>query len=159
MDLGKDKDEKEDKKEESEEGDISLSQEQVGAVCSWIQSALGESRVREVKTTTRLSVSPACVTDHESGALRRMMKMVDQTNQNSAAVLPPQILEINPDHAIIKTLAAVSESTDNVEAQAVAKLVAEQVLDNALIAAGLIDDPRAMLPRLNTILESTLKAK
>jgi hypothetical protein len=31
--------------------------------------------------------------------------------------------------------------------------VAEQVVDNALVAAGLVDDPRMMLPRLNALLE------
>ena len=44
-------------------------------MCSWLTVALG-SRVREVRLTSRLSDSPAIVTDHESGALRRMMKMV-----------------------------------------------------------------------------------
>lgn len=34
------------------------------------------SQVKQVKVTKRLSDSPAIVTDHESGALRRMMKMV-----------------------------------------------------------------------------------
>ncbi len=38
----------------------------------------------------------------------------------------------------------------------IAKLVAEQVFDNALIAAGLLEDSRFMLPRLNDILEGIL---
>ena len=37
-----------------------------------------------------------------------------------------------------------------------ANLVAEQIYDNASIAAGLMDDPRVMLKRLNTILEDTM---
>jgi TNF receptor-associated protein 1 len=44
--------------------------------CAWLKETLGESRVREIKVTTRLSDSPAIITDHESGAVRRMMKMV-----------------------------------------------------------------------------------
>jgi TNF receptor-associated protein 1 len=35
-----------------------------------------------------------------------------------------------------------------------AKLVAEQLLDNALISAGLLDDPTAMVARLNKLLET-----
>ena len=35
-----------------------------------------------------------------------------------------------------------------------AKLVAEQLLDNALISAGLLDDATAMVARLNKLLES-----
>ena len=34
--------------------------------------------------------------------------------------------------------------------------VAEQLLDNARVAAGLLDDPRAMLARLNGLLERVL---
>jgi hypothetical protein len=37
-----------------------------------------------------------------------------------------------------------------------AKQVAEQVFDNALVAAGLLEDPRAMLTRLNGLLEKLL---
>ncbi len=41
--------------------------------------------------------------------------------------------------------------------EALATLVAEQLMDNALVAAGLMDDARSMLPRLNEILAATLK--
>ena len=34
-----------------------------------------------------------------------------------------------------------------------AAMVAEQLYDNALVAAGLMDDARLMLPRINTMLE------
>lgn len=44
--------------------------------CRWLEVTLGSTKVSKVKVTKRLSDSPAIVTDHESGALRRMMKMV-----------------------------------------------------------------------------------
>ena len=68
--------------------------------------------------------------------------------------MPPQSLEINPNHPIIRQL-YVARAAD----PEVAVLVAEQVFDNALIAAGLIDDPRGMLPRLNELLAATLRKK
>ena len=68
------------------------------------------------------------------------------------------MLEINPSHPIIKKLHAASTSGDE-DMKVVGELVAAQVLDNALIAAGLVDDPRSMLPRLNDILDITLKKK
>jgi hypothetical protein len=34
--------------------------------------------------------------------------------------------------------------------------VAEQVLDNARVAAGILEDPRTMLRRLNQLLEKVL---
>ena len=55
------------------------------------------------------------------------------------------MLEINPQHPIIIRLAAARSAGG--EAETIAKLVAEQLLDNALIAAGLVDDPRTMLGR------------
>ena len=107
-----------------------------------------------IKVTNRLSDSPAIVTDHESGALRRMLKMVDQSGNQKSNDLPPQNLEINPSHPIIISLyAAMKAQPDN----EVNKLIAEQLFDNALVAAGLIDDPRMMLNRLNEILVATLK--
>jgi hypothetical protein len=39
---------------------------------------------------------------------------------------------------------------------ALAASVAEQVLDNARVAAGVLEDPRVMLSRLNQLLEKVL---
>jgi TNF receptor-associated protein 1 len=40
-----------------------------------------------------------------------------------------------------------------------AALVAQQMFDNTLMAAGLLEDPRSMIPRLNDILLKTLHQK
>jgi TNF receptor-associated protein 1 len=53
-----------------------LTESEAQDFCQWLQVTLGSKKVSEVKVTKRLSDSPAIVTDHESGALRRMMKMV-----------------------------------------------------------------------------------
>ena len=58
-------------------------------------------------------------------------------------------LEINPRHNVIKRLSEIQAS--NPER---AKLVAEQLLDNALISAGLLDDATTMVARLNKLLET-----
>ena len=44
--------------------------------CAWAKHILGD-RATAVVTTNRLGSSPAIVTDNESGAMRRMMRMVD----------------------------------------------------------------------------------
>lgn len=161
----KDGEEKKDESEGEKEGDkpkkdestaAGLSEAQVQDLCAWFKLNLGETRVREVKTTSRLSGSPAIVTDHESGALRRMMRMVEQSKTGETSSLPPQVLEINPKHPIIVSLFDGIGSTDEASTR-MTKLVAEQVFDNALIAAGLIDDPRSMLSRLNDILLAASK--
>ena len=72
------------KEEEEKDGDGESKKSSAGAIpegevdafCTWLKESLGEGRVSEIKVTTRLSDSPAIITDHESGAVRRMMKMV-----------------------------------------------------------------------------------
>ena len=67
-------------------------------------------------------------------------------------------LELNPKHEMIKRINAARTSED-AGTRRLAALVAEQIFDNARVAAGSLDDPRAMLGRLNEILEKTLPAK
>lgn len=150
----KEGDEKTNKADESSEGP-KLSDEQGKKVCEYLQEVLGSKKVRSVKVSQRLSGSPAIVTDHESGAVRRMMRMVEQANAGKGLAqdtLPPQQLEINPEHPLIVQLFETREVD-----QETAKLVAEQIFDNALLVAGLVDDPRYMIPRLQDLLLKTLR--
>jgi TNF receptor-associated protein 1 len=66
--------------------------------------------------------------------------------------MPPQVLEINPSHPLVKSLFSLKDDPRSPSA-----LVAAQLFDNALISAGLMEDVRAMLPRLNDILLASLK--
>ena len=67
-----------DKKDETIDNKITqvLSEDESKELCDWLTSILGDKKVRQVKITNRLSDSPAIVTDHQSGALRKMMKML-----------------------------------------------------------------------------------
>jgi len=78
-----------------------------------------------------------------------MMKFVDPSR---APQLPKQTLEINPKHPIILNLNKVRNEDSNL-----AKLVVEQLFDNALIAAGLLDDPRSMISRINDLMNTALE--
>ncbi len=150
--------EKDGLKVEGEEGEKDAEEDKPEGgeeLCAWLQVALGD-KVSTVRTTTRLKSSPAIVVDHESGALRRMMKMVDtQGGATGNMALPKQVLEVNASHPIMKMLWEMKESGDD----DVAKKVMEQVFDNALVTAGLMDDSRAMVPRINELLELVLEAK
>eukprot|EP01038_Epipyxis_sp_PR26KG_P005772 gene5772-7969_t len=138
-------------KEESESTDSTskLSEEESKEFCTWLAKSLG-NRVRKVIVSTRLSDSPAIITDHESAALRKMLKMVDQAETGKGAAyvdVPPQTLEINPNHPIVVGLFSIREKSSST-----ANMIAEQLLDNCLIAAGLVDDPRYMLQRINKLM-------
>ena len=70
-------DEKDKEKKDGDKAVVStLTEVESAVLCDWLSATLGPLKVRNVKTTSRLSDSPAIVTDHESGALRRMMKML-----------------------------------------------------------------------------------
>jgi HSP90 family molecular chaperone len=123
------------------------------------------ARLSKVRATGRLRASPCVVTDHESASLRRMMRMVEAGSAGSgssgggsdaqprmeAHMLPKQVLEVNPAHAVVVRLHAIRDSQPEL-----ARAVAEQLVDNALIAAGLVDDSRTMLPRLASLVERVL---
>ena len=63
-----------------------------------------------------------------------------------------QVLEVNAKHPLIRALDASREAQPELAAQ-----VAEQLLDNSLVQAGLLDDSRVMLPRINSLLEQVLE--
>jgi molecular chaperone HtpG len=78
--------------------------------------------------------------------MRRLMKAMHKEGEQA----PLRVnLEINPGHAVIKRLSELQTSSPEK-----AQLVAEQILDNALISAGLLDDASGMVKRLYKILES-----
>jgi TNF receptor-associated protein 1 len=142
-------DKKDEKKDDAAaDASVELSAERARKLCSWMRDTFPR-RLAAVKTTTRLSNSPAIVVDHQSAMYRRMMRAVDPNNSGE---LQPQQLELNPRHPIVIGLAALSETDATV-----ARDIAEQLIDNALVGAGLMDDPRTMLPRLNRVLELALK--
>ena len=133
----------------------SLSTAEAAEFCTWFQTTLS-SKVSKCKTTNRLSSSPAVVTDNESGALRRMMRIVETQEgggDTGGMPLPKQTVEINPNHEIIVGM-NILRDTDPVLAQ----VLAEQILDNCLVAAGLLDDGRSMLPRLNDLMLCVVKS-
>lgn len=151
-------DDKSDDGKDEEDVGVSLSESEAKELAEWMKSSLGEDKVAEVRTTNRLRSSPAIVVDHESGSLRRMMKMVEHQSSRSGEspmnFLPKQTMEINPDHPVIVNLQK-SRLVDPDRAT----LVAEQLFDNSLITAGLMDDSRLMLPRLNKLMAMALETK
>ena len=61
---------------------------------------------------------------------------------------PPVKLQINPSHSLIKNLAGLSDSNKEL-----AGMISEQLLDNARVAAGLLEDPSTMIQRSYKIME------
>jgi len=125
-----------------------LPEAEVKELAKWLKDTLG-AQVAEVKSSDRLVGSPALATNADkfmSAHMRRMLKAMDKDGADTPVKVN---LEINPRHAVVKKLAAMRTANPDK-----AELVAEQLLDNTLIAAGLLEDPTRMLARLNKLLET-----
>ena len=131
-----------------------LSDADAAALATWIKEKLTD-RVGEVRVSKRLVDSPAVVLEsdrHMTSSMKRILKSI----QKDKDTLPEtkQDLELNPRHNVIVRLNQMRQTDEPLAAK-----VAEQVYDNARVAAGLLDDPRSMLKRLNELLEQVLTAK
>jgi len=125
-----------------------LGDDDVKKLTTWLKDTLGE-RVAEVKASDRLVDSPVLALNADKFMSPHMRRMMKAMNREGADAPLRVNLEINPRHAVIKRL--FENHTNHPER---AKLVAEQLLDNALISAGLLDDATTMVARLNKLLES-----
>ena len=103
------------------------------------------SRAKDVRVTTRLVDSPACLVVEEgdmSGHLARLLKQAGQSAPNSQPVL-----EVNAEHALVKKLAALPEGAAQFDD------LAQVLFDNALLAeGGQLDDPAAHVKRIQALI-------
>ena len=134
-----------DKEEEGE----ALDAETTEKLCAFLKEQLG-GKVTAVTAGKRLVDSPVIALvpqDGMSAQMRRMMKAMDENFKDEVKVE----LEINPRHPLVKKLAETQEANPDL-----AKMVASQLLDNALIAAGLLDDARDLVKRMNALMEKAM---
>ncbi|MEQ1104000.1 molecular chaperone HtpG [Acinetobacter ursingii] len=105
---------------------------------------LGESlkdKTKEVRVTTRLVDSPACLVTSEGELSPQLIRMLKQAGQEVPEMKP--ILEINPEHPLVKKLEGSAQFDD----------LANVIFDQAVIAeGGLPEDPAAYVKRINSLL-------
>ncbi|MDG9949699.1 molecular chaperone HtpG [Acinetobacter ursingii] len=105
---------------------------------------LGESlkdKTKEVRVTTRLVDSPACLVTSEGELSPQLIRMLKQAGQEVPEIKP--ILEINPEHPLVKKLERSAQFDD----------LANVIFDQAVIAeGGLPEDPAAYVKRINSLL-------
>jgi len=118
-------------------------EKQFAAVTERFKAALGD-QVKAVKTSHRLTDSPACIVTDEFDMSTQMMKLMESVGQKVPDVKP--IFELNPDHALVKHIADVQDETQF-------KQWAEVLLDQALLAErGSLKNPATFVSRLNALL-------
>uniref|UniRef100_A0AAR2JRF0 Heat shock protein 75 kDa, mitochondrial n=1 Tax=Pygocentrus nattereri TaxID=42514 RepID=A0AAR2JRF0_PYGNA len=137
-----------DSKPESER----LTEQQAENLITWMRNCLCQ-KVTNIKVTPRLDTHPAMITVLEMGAARHFLRtqQLARNVEERAQILQPT-LEINTTHDLIKKLHVLKDSSPDL-----AQLLLEQIYDNAMITAGLNDDPRPMISRLNDLLVKALE--
>ncbi|XP_072170714.1 heat shock protein 75 kDa, mitochondrial-like [Diadema setosum] len=130
----------------------SLTVEEIDSLVNYLKGALGV-KVNDVKVTQRLGKYPAMITVAEMGAARHFLRtaMKNRSEEEKMQLLQPT-LELNGSHPIVKKLYNLKTSDPDL-----AKMLAEQIYDNGMIAAGLVEDPRPMLNRLHAFMEKSLE--
>lgn len=133
-----------DLQDEAEKAEASRAQETLKPVVDKLKTALGE-RAKDVKVSTRLVDSPACLVVGEGELSPQMIQMLKQMGQDVPESKPT--LEVNPDHPLIKKLESSDQSAEDFDK------LAQVIFDQALLAdGGQLDDPAAYLKRVNELL-------
>jgi len=100
-----------------------------------------KSRAKDVRITTRLVDSPACLVVEEGDMSGHLARMLKQAGQSAPMVLPT--LEVNADHALVKRLEGSAHFDD----------LANILFDQAVLAeGGHLEDPAAYVRRVNGLL-------
>jgi len=139
-----------DLKEFAEEAEKDISEEEKKereALVEKVKKVLGDE-VADVKVTYRLTDSPACVVDAEGEISAHMAKIMAQMGQE--APKPKQVLELNPNHPLVKKL-------EKIEEDAVLKDWSYFLLDQAKLAEGdLPEKPAEFIKRMNKLLSEMM---
>ncbi|MDQ5892918.1 MAG: molecular chaperone HtpG [Pseudomonadota bacterium] len=110
-----------------------------------VKNLLGE-RVKDVRFTYRLTDTPAIVVTDADEMSTQMAKLFAAAGQQAPEV--KYIFELNPEHALIKRAADVSDEAEFGE-------WVELLLDQALLAErGTLDDPNLFIRRMNQLLSA-----
>jgi molecular chaperone HtpG len=100
-----------------------------------------KDKAEDVRVTTRLVDSPACLVVQDHGMSTQLARMLKQAGQIAPEVKP--VLEVNAEHALVKKLDGSVHFND----------LAHILFDQALLAeGGLPADPAAYVKRVNALL-------
>jgi molecular chaperone HtpG len=138
VDIDAKKDDKKKDKADSETLDKVLEQ---------IKAAL-EGKVSDVRLSTRLVDSPACLVAEENAMGAHMERIMKAAGQDMPTSLP--IFEVNAEHALIQRL---KDESDDERFADLSCLLFEQAV---LSEGGQLEDPATFVHRLNKLLQSLL---
>ncbi|MDF7676242.1 molecular chaperone HtpG [Neisseriaceae bacterium ESL0693] len=133
--------------DEAEKAEQAKAEEDNKEVIDHIKAALGD-QVADVRVTTRLTESPACLVVGEHDMSPHLARMLEAAGAKDQMPVTKPTLEINPEHPLIKKIA---EDKDTHQRNELAELVYEQAL---LAEGGKLNNPAAFVKRMNHLLLS-----
>lgn len=126
--------------DENEKQEAKQAEEKMQPVVEKLKTTLGE-RTKDVRVSSRLVDSPACLVVGEGELTPQMAQMLKAMGQSVPDVKP--VLEINPNHPLINKLETSGDFDD----------LAQVIFDQALLAdGGQLEDPAGYLKRVNKLL-------
>ena len=132
--------------DEAEKEEAKQAEETLKPVVERLKTTLGE-RAKDVRVSSRLVDSPACLVVGDGELSPQMVQMLKQMGQPVPETKPT--LEINPTHPLIARLENAGEFDD----------LAQVIFDQALLAdGGQLDDPAGYLKRVNKLLLKKIKS-
>jgi molecular chaperone HtpG len=136
LDLGDVQNEDEKKEDEQKSKDFDKLVKRISDVL--------EEKVKEVRVTSRLTTSPACLVTGDNDMGRHLEQILKASGQNIPGSKP--ILEINPDHPIVKKI-------DNESDEDLFKDWSHILFDQALLSeGGQLSDPASFVNKLNSLI-------
>jgi molecular chaperone HtpG len=139
-------DEKKDEAKPAEKGET----DEAGVIAA-VKLALGD-RVEDVKASSRLADSPACLVASQSGPGLEIERLLSRQNRGSGS---KPILELNMKHALVKAVGHARQASNESDVNDLAALLFEQA---QILDGEVPDDPAAFAARINRLVARGLGA-
>ena len=123
-------------------------EKQISPLLKKIKKILGDE-VKDVRASTRLSDSPSCIVADDNDPTIQMQHIFKALGQKDMPEVKP-ILEINPNHGIVKKLA---ETEDKELSEDISRLLFEQAL---IVEGAELANPAEFAKRLNRVIDKSL---
>ena len=127
--------------------DESVDEEAHQDLVGWLKETLA-GEVKDVRLSARLTSSPSVLVDDEHGMSANMQRILQAVNQGGMGG-GQRVLEINPDHPLVQSLASLHGSGRAEQATPLAHLL----VDQARLTEGHLSDPAALVERLQVLSE------
>ncbi|MFZ5633984.1 MAG: molecular chaperone HtpG [Bacillota bacterium] len=131
-----------------------LTPEEINSLTAWMKDVLGDT-VSEVRESRRLVDSPAVLVNPDQMITTSMQRILQAANKDFERI-GQKVLEINPRSSVIIRLARLRGAGADED---FLRSCAEQIADNAFLAAGLPGNRLKTIDRIYRIMDKALEAE